>query len=201
MLIFAVLVRKESLKRRKLVSNAKKEMMEWVIAILIGILVVMLCRMYIATNYEVIGKSMMPTLEDHDRVIVTRLSNIDRMDIVIFKNPNTEAYVKRVIGLPGDSIKYENDELYINNKKVAESFLSSNLAYQHPEENFTEDFELEALTGQKTVPADKLFVLGDNRISSLDSRYFHFIDEQDVIGEVTARYWPLPDATIKLVTE
>ncbi len=144
-------------------SNAKKEMMEWVIAILIGLVVVMLCRMYIATNYEVIGKSMMPTLEDHDRVIVTRLSNIDRMDIIIFKNPNTEAYVKRVIGLPGDSIKYENDELYINNKKVTETFLSSNLAYQHPEENFTEDFELEALTGQKTVPADKLFVLGDNQ--------------------------------------
>ena len=182
-------------------SNAKKEMMEWIVAILIGILVVMLFRMFIVTNYEVIGKSMMPTLEDHDRVLVTKLSDVDRMDIIIFKSPNQEAYVKRVIGLPGDSIKYENDVLYINNKKVKETFLSSNLAYQYPEENFTEDFELEALTGQETVPADKLFVLGDNRMSSLDSRYFHFIDEQDVIGEVTARYWPLSDATINLVSE
>ena len=75
------------------------------------------------------------------------------------------------------------------------------MAYQHPEENFTEDFELEALTGSKTVPADKLFVLGDNRISSLDSRYFHFIDEQDVIGKVTARYWPLPMQHINFITE
>ena len=70
---------------------------------------------------------MMPTLEDHDKVIVTKLSNVNRMDIIIFKSHQQEDYVKRVIGLPGDSIKYENDELFINNKKVKETFLSVQL--------------------------------------------------------------------------
>lgn len=188
-------------KRRNSLSKVKKEALEWGVAIVIGITVVILVRSFIAINYEVVGKSMMPTLYDGDKVFISKISKINRMDVIIFHSDQKEDYVKRVIGLPGDTIKYENDVLYVNDKKIEERFLYNYPAYQNPEENFTEDFDLEELTGSSKVPPNKLFVLGDNRISSLDSRYFQFIDKKSVIGEVKVRYWPLSRATINLNAE
>lgn len=182
-------------------SNVKKEILEWVVALTIGILLVVFIRMFFVTNYEVVGQSMMPTLNSEDKVIVNKLSKIDRMDIVIFHGDQREDYVKRVIGLPGDTISYENDMLFVNGKKVEEPYLQSYTAYTDPNDNFTGDFELKELTEKKQVPPNKLFVLGDNRISSMDSRYFHFVDNKDVVGEVKARYWPLPQATIQFYSE
>ena len=182
-------------------NNLKKEILEWLTALVIGILIVMFVRMFLVTNYEVVGQSMTPTLHNEDRVIVNKLSKIDRMDIVIFHGDQREDYVKRVIGLPGDMISYENDELFINNKKVEEPYLKSFSAYGNPNDNFTGDFELEELSGSKRVPPDKLFVLGDNRISSMDSRYFHFVDMKEIVGEVQVRYWPISKATIQFYSE
>lgn len=192
---------KDEVKRRSDLSNTKKEMLEWVIALIVGIIVVAGVRAFLVTNYEVVGKSMSPTLHDGDKVLVSKISKLERMDIVIFHSDEQEDYVKRVIGFPGDTIRYEDDTLYVNEKKVEEEFLRSFPAYQNPEENFTEDFTLEELTGTQKVPANKLFVLGDNRISSLDSRYFQFIDEKEVIGEVVVRYWPLAHASIHFDSE
>ena len=182
-------------------NNVKKEIWEWMAALVIGILIVTLVKTFLVTNYEVVGQSMMPTLNNEDKVIVSKMTKIDRMDIVIFHGDQQEDYVKRVIGLPGDMIIYENDELFINNKKIEEPYLQSYSAYEDPNENFTGDFELEELTGSKRVPPGKLFVLGDNRISSMDSRYFHFVDTEEIVGEVQARYWPLPQATTQLYSE
>ncbi|MDI2589692.1 signal peptidase I [Psychrobacillus sp. NEAU-3TGS] len=182
-------------------TKTKKELIEWLMSLAIGIIVVLVVRSFVATNYEVVGESMMPTLHDHDHVIISKLSTIKRMDIIIFHSDEKEDYVKRVIGLPGDTITYENDELYINNQKIEEPFLSSYEAYINTETNFTENFDLQKLTGTKTVPPGKLFVLGDNRISSLDSRYFHFIDEKEVIGEVKLIYWPLSDFKVNFRSE
>lgn len=182
-------------------NSLKKELLEWLMALVIGILIVMFVRMFLVTNYEVVGQSMMPTLHNKDKVIVNKLSKIDRMDIVIFHGDQREDYVKRVIGLPGDKISYENDELFINNKKVEEPYLQSFSAYENPNDNFTGDFELEELTGSKQVPPDKLFVLGDNRISSMDSRYFHFVDTKEIVGEVQVRYWPITQATTEFYSE
>ena len=182
-------------------STTKKEVIEWLIALGIGFIVVFFVRSFLATNYEVVGESMMPTLHDHDNVIISKVSRIKRMDIIIFHSDEQEDYVKRVIGLPGDTITYENDELFINNQKVEEPFLRSYEAYMNPETNFTEDFNLLELTGSKVVPPGKLFVLGDNRISSLDSRYFHFVDKKAVIGEVKLIYWPISDFTMNFRSE
>ena len=115
---------KEKTKEEKVLNNIKKEILEWLTALVIGILIVIFVRTFLVTNYEVVGQSMMPTLHDKDKVLVNKLSKIDRMDIVIFHGDEQEDYVKRVIGLPGDMISYENDELFINNKKVEEPFLS-----------------------------------------------------------------------------
>lgn len=182
-------------------SNTAKEIIEWIGAMLLGIVIVVIFRTFIMTNYEVVGKSMMPTLQDRDRVAVSKLSKIERMDIVIFHGEDNEDFVKRIIGIPGDTIVYENDTLYINGEKVEEKFLHSYPAFQHPEENFTEDFELFELTGNKTVPPNKFFVLGDNRLASLDSRYFYFIDKKEIVGEVKARYWPIRKAKIQFDSE
>ena len=182
-------------------NNVKKEMLEWFTALVIGIVIVLLVRIFLATNYEVVGQSMMPTLNNEDKVIVSKLSKIERMDIVIFHGEQQEDYVKRVIGLPGDKISYENDELFINNKKMEEPYLQSYSAYVNQNENFTGDFELKELTGSDRVPPGKIFVLGDNRISSMDSRYFHFVDNKEIIGVVKARYWPISEATIQFYSE
>ena len=171
-------------------NNVKKEVWEWLAALVIGIIIVTLVKVFLVTNYEVVGQSMMPTLNDKDKVIVSKMAEVKRMDIVIFHGDQQEDYVKRVIGLPGDTITYENDELFINNKRIKEPYLQSYSAFNNPNENFTGDFELEELTGSQRVPFSKLFVLGDNRISSMDSRYFYFVDSEEIVGTVKARYWP-----------
>lgn len=182
-------------------NNVKKEVWEWLAALVIGIIIVALVKVFLVTNYEVVGQSMMPTLNDKDKVIVSKMAEVKRMDIVIFHGDQQEDYVKRVIGLPGDTITYENDELFINNKKVKEPYLQSYSAFNNPNENFTGDFELEELTGSQRVPSGKLFVLGDNRISSMDSRYFYFVDTEEIVGTVQARYWPISQATTQFYSE
>ncbi|SER63950.1 signal peptidase I [Psychrobacillus sp. OK032] len=182
-------------------SKTKKEIIEWLTSLVIGIVVVLFVRSFLATNYEIVGESMMPTLHDHNHVLISKVSKIKRMDVIIFHSDEKEDYVKRVIGLPGDTITYENDQLFINNNKVDEPFLSSYEAYINTETNFTGDFNLLELTGSKTVPPGKLFVLGDNRISSLDSRYFHFIDQKEVIGELKLIYWPISDFKVNFRSE
>ena len=186
-------------------SSLKREIWEWTKAIVLGLIVVTVIRSFFLTNYAVSGKSMMPTLNDQDKVIVSKISysvgQVDRLDILVFHGDENEDYVKRVIGLPGDLITYENDQLFVNEKLVDEPYLNSYSAYINPDENLTEDFKLEELTGSFSVPADSYFVLGDNRRQSFDSRYFKFIHSDQVIGQVVARYWPIQQATVNFIEE
>ncbi|MET0785209.1 MAG: signal peptidase I [Paenisporosarcina sp.] len=185
-------------------SSFKQELWEWMKAIVLGLVVVMLIRTFLLTNYEVSGESMMPILQDQDKVIVSKiaytLGEIDRLDVLVFHGDENEDYVKRVIGIPGDIITYENDQLYINKKTVDEPYLRTHPAYINPDENLTEDFTLESLTGSIRVPEDSYFVLGDNRRYSLDSRYFKFVKADQVVGQVVLRYWPFPNLTINFMT-
>ncbi len=135
---------------------------------------------------------MMPNLEDGDRIILSKVSTINRFDEVAFKAPDSkDNYVKRVIGFEGDTISMENDQLYINGELHEEPYLAETKADLPDEVHLTGNFTLEDLTGEKTVPEGKVFVLGDNRRVSKDSREFGFIDEDAIIGDVKMRIWPI----------
>jgi signal peptidase I len=155
----------------------------------------------IFANYSVVGESMQPTLDDGNLLIVNKLiydlQQAERFDVVVFEANESDDYVKRIIGTPGDKIEYKNDQLYVNGVYVEERFLDS-YKMASSAVPFTEDFTLEELTGESEVPEGKLFVLGDNRQDSLDSRSFGFIDEKSLVGKVGMTYWPLPEASISL---
>lgn len=159
----------------------------------VAVCVVAMLRLFVFSNYVVEGKSMMPTLESGNLLIVNKLSYdigpIRRFDIIVFHANKKEDYVKRVIGLPGDRIAYKNDILYVNGKKVDEPYLRP---YKQKllDGRLTGDFTLEEVTGKTRVPPGCIFVLGDNRLSSWDSRHFGFVKINQIVGKVDFRYWP-----------
>jgi signal peptidase I len=180
-------------------EELKRESLEWVKALAIGILLFAFIRTFFFSNYVVEGESMKPTLEEGNKLVVNKIGYqigaFERFDVIVFHANKKEDYVKRVIGLPGDRVEYRNDQLYINGKKVDEPFLEP-YKDEVVSGRLTGDFTLKELTGIDTVPEGKLFVLGDNRRSSWDSRHFGFISINQVVGKVDLRYWPLEDVTI-----
>ncbi|WP_280738719.1 MULTISPECIES: signal peptidase I [unclassified Enterococcus] len=175
------------------------------------LLTIVLLRKFVFSSIEVRGESMHPTMVDGERVIALKISDIDRFDIVTFPAPDAKEknYVKRVIGLPGDTVEYREDILYINGEAVEEPYLDESKAALTDGEPLTTDFTFNLLSegyavapnsglytnttfsGVTEVPEGKVFVLGDNRRNSKDSRMIGFIDEADIIGDVKFVFWPL----------
>lgn len=153
-----------------------------------------ICRHFLFSPVTVYGESMSPTLANHEKVIVSKVGEIHRFDIIVFHALDEDAYyVKRVIGLPGDSLEIKNDTLYINGKPYAEPYLKQNKAHIEEGSKLTGDFTLKEITGKSTVPKDSFFVMGDNRRISKDSRMFKFISAKSVVGKVELSYYPLKD--------
>ncbi|MFT8870673.1 MAG: signal peptidase I [Sporolactobacillus sp.] len=182
-----------------------KELWGWVKAIAVAVIIALLIRNFVLSNYVVSGVSMMPTLQDGNRLIINmldyRLSSPHRFDVIVFHATATDDYVKRIIGLPGDSVVYSHDQLYINGQKVAEPYLNAFKAQLPKNEEMTNDFTLKELTGVSRVPKGMLWVMGDNRHNSEDSRVFHFVSEKKVVGKVMLRYWPFNEfGTVPLIT-
>jgi signal peptidase I len=180
-------------------KKRKNEVFEWIKALAVAVIIAVVIRSFIFTNYVVEGESMMPTLQNSNRLIVNKIvyhiSEPKRYDIVIFHATPTEDYVKRVIGLPGDKIEYKNDVLYVNGKKVPEPYLNPYKS-KLTSGDLTQNFTLKKETGSTTVPKGKLFVMGDNRRNSVDSRIFGFVDMTKVVGKVDLRYWPLNEISL-----
>ncbi|MGM9924015.1 MAG: signal peptidase I [Bacillus sp. (in: firmicutes)] len=181
-------------------ESNKSAFFEWVKAGILAIILFFFIHTFLFSDYGVKGISMRPTLEDGDRLIVNQIGyefgDISRFDVIIFHAGGDEDYVKRVIGLPGDTIQYKDDRLFINGEICPEPYV------HHEEQHLpglkeTGDFTLSELTGVEKVPADSLFVMGDNRLNSLDSRHFGFVSIDDVVGKVSVRYWPLEKFDIK----
>ncbi|MGE7604393.1 signal peptidase I [Peribacillus sp. NPDC097675] len=154
-------------------------------SILIAIIVVFICRQFLFVPVTVKGESMEPTFENSDRIVVTKVGNIEHSDMVVFHAPDAEKeYIKRVIGLEGDRVKMKDDVLYINGKAYKEPYVKSNKEQIPPNENLTENFDVK-------VPKGFLFVMGDNRRHSWDSRMFGVISEDSLVGKVEFRFFPL----------
>jgi signal peptidase I len=178
----------------------RREGKEWLKAFGIGLIIFAFIRIFFFSNYVVEGESMMPTLEDGNKLVVNKIGyqigDFNRFDVIVFHANENEDYVKRIIGLPGDRIEYRDEQLFINGKKYSEPFLE-----QYRNEvlggRLTGDFTLDEITGEKIVPKNQLFVLGDNRLGSWDSRHFGFISVNQVVGKVNLRYWPLEDLGVK----
>lgn len=146
------------------------------------ILVVFLIKQYVVSPIRVNGESMYGTLHDQDIMILNKtiyhFKDIKRFDIVVVKT-NQEPIIKRVIGLPSEKIEYKDSVLYVNGKKIQETF-------DHAK---TEDFSTEDLDNL-IIPDDMYLVLGDNRVNSLDSRVLGLIPKKDILGQ--AKYVILP---------
>ena len=165
-------------------KSAKKEILEWIQAIVIAFVLALVIRSFIFNVVRVDGASMEPTLQHNDRMIVWRLGYEPKQgDIVIFNppgKPKNEYWIKRVIATEGQHVKidYDTNSVYVDGKKLDESYLGEemmNLGY------FYSDVE---------VPEGCVFVLGDNRNHSSDGRVIGPVSTDNIIGKAVLRFWP-----------
>ena len=146
---------------------------------LLIIVIVLLLKTYIISPILVSGDSMDSTLKDGDMMLLNKLAyktnDIERFDIVVVEH-NNSYIIKRIIGLPGDTVKCIDNKLYINDKVYTEEYLDKDTK--------TSDFEIE------TIKEGYYFVLGDNREVSLDSRRIGLIEEKEIQGKATFTIFP-----------
>lgn len=154
----------------------------------VGIAVIMLtARLFLFTPVIVIGESMDPNLQNGEWLFSLKVGSVNRFNIVAIDAPDEghegEEYIKRVIGLPGETVTYQADILYIDGEAVEEPYLDefkSELSYG---EQLTEDFTVD-------VPEGHYFVMGDNRQNSKDGRYFGPITESGIRANAKFAMWP-----------
>jgi len=136
----------------------------------------------VSARVRVDGFSMRPTLEDGEFVLVSKLSymfgTFERGDIIVFHFPidPREELVKRIIGLPGDHVTVQGQKLYVNGQMLDETYIAQSPLY----------------SGDWTVPEGYLFVLGDNRNNSNDSKDWGMLPQENVVGKAVLIYWPPP---------
>jgi signal peptidase I len=144
--------------------------------------------------FRVDGHSMDPTLHDTEFILVDKVSyrigQPQRGDIIVFKYPGdtTRDFIKRVIGVPGDTVAIKNNAVYVNGKSLPESYIPGD---QKPDYTFPD-----APSKPYKVPPHVLFVLGDNRNNSYDSHSWGIqypLDEKLIVGKALLAYWPLSD--------
>ncbi len=153
-------------------------------------------RSLVAEARYIPSGSMLPTLQINDRLIIDkvsyRFSNPVRGDIVVF-NPTAElerqkfkdAFIKRVIGLPGDRVEVKGGKVYVNGKVLVEKYID-----EAPEYNWKST----ELTPDGVVPEGHYLVLGDNRNNSYDSHYWGFVPKDKIVGKAIVRFWPIDRA-------
>lgn len=154
--------------------KVKKILWELIPYIAIVILIIII-RIFIITPVRVDGSSMYNTLEDGDILLLYKMAKIDRYDIVVLDEEyDNEIIIKRIIGLPGETVEIKRGKIYINDEEIADDYAFGD----------TGDYE------KITLADDEYFILGDNRLISKDSRYFGPVKESDLMGEAVFRIWP-----------
>lgn len=173
---------KKSAKSKKKIKETKKNFFfDWVIPIFISIVLAICINKFLIFKVYIPSSSMVPTLNVDDRLLVTRVYNpekLQRGDIVVFDSDElNETVIKRLIGLPGDTIKIDGTAVYVNGKKLDEPYV------EYPLESY----------GTYKVPEGKYFFLGDNRANSNDSRFWKdpYIDADKIQGKAQVKIYPL----------
>ncbi len=163
---------------------------EYTEAIILALIAALLIRATVVQAFRIPSGSMIPTLLVGDQILVDKLAykfrKPQRGDIMVFKYPQDESrdFIKRVIGLPGDKLEIKNRKVYINDEPIDEhayayhEFADSG-ANIHPRDQF----------GPVIVPEKSYFVMGDNRENSMDSRFWGFLDEGNLVGRAFIIYW------------
>lgn len=165
-----------------------KELWDWVRSILIAVALALLIRLFLFEVFVVEGRSMHPTLHETERLMVNKvIYHFDQPghgDIVVFEYEPGRDFIKRVIGIPGDSIVIKTGRVYINNQLLEEPYLLDNMEMN--------DF------GPVDVPPGYLFLMGDYRINSMDSRdpRVGFVSLEDLKGRAFFIFWPPWEARV-----
>ena len=172
----------------------RREMFEYIRLIAVVVGVTLLLEIFVIVNAVIPSASMEPTIMTGDHIFGNRLSYHfripERYDIIIFRYPDDEKqlFIKRIIGLPGETVEIRDGEVYINGDSVPlyDSFCLD-------EDVTMLDTSRSMLTNPFVVPEDCYFVLGDNRLNSRDSRYWSqpFVHRDKILGEAVFRYWPI----------
>jgi signal peptidase I len=165
-------------------NNLRKELRVWTRDLLIAIGLALVIIVFLYQPVKVEGTSMAPLLSDQERIFINkfvyRFEPIQRGDVVVFWYPldHTKSFIKRVVGLPGETVEIRQGVLYVNGKAIPEPYVP-------PQYEDNSDF------GPKIVPENSFFVLGDHRISSNDSRVFGPVPSQFIYGRAVFAYWPV----------
>ena len=182
---------KKGREEREKTSKKRRETLQLLLLMVIAFdLVFAFVRPFVAEPMYAPSESMAPTLQVGDRVLTNKLayylSDPERGDLVVFEDTGkqkNEDTVKRVIGLPGDEISVEDGTLLVNRELLDEPYLSTRAGTTQ------ESASLETF-GPVFVPKDHVFVMGDNRANSYDSRFFGPVPNENLVGEVSLRFWP-----------
>lgn len=157
--------------------------------IVIALCLALLIRVFVAEPRYIPSDSMLPTLEMGDRLVVEKISYRFRPpvtgDIIVFDPPQQlqtlgyakdQAFIKRIIGEPGQIVRIANGKVYLNSEPLQEDYIAEPPAYQW---------------GPFQVPSEEFFVMGDNRNDSNDSHIWGFLPRKNIIGRARFRFWPL----------
>lgn len=178
-------------------SSPGKVLRDWIIVIAIALGAAMLVRVYVLQQFYISGPSMESTLFENNRVLVNKLSyrlhDIHRGDVVVFDRITTSGgviahddLIKRVIGVEGDVVEIKDCKVLVNSKMISEPYLDKDVLARATPSERCRVVDMKPIT----VPKDQLFVMGDNRPESFDSRSFGTIPEKLVIGRAFAIVWP-----------
>lgn len=183
-------------------ERKKSVFREYTEAIIIAVVLALFIRTFVIQAFKIPSGSMLPTLQIGDHLLVNKflygvrvpftgkvlipIKDPKHGDVIVFRFPEDRKvdYIKRVIGVPGDRIEIKNKQLMINGKKIDDpnghfNSSASLPAGMSPKDNF----------GPVTVPEGKLFMMGDNRDNSYDSRFWGYVDNADVLGKAIIIYW------------
>ena len=176
-----------------------KEILEYVRLIVIVVGVTLFVETFVIVNAVIPSASMEPTIMTGDHIFGNRLAykfgDPERYDIIIFRYPDDESqlFIKRIIGMPGDTVEIRDGNVFIN-----ESDTPLSDAFCSVQDMTALDMNRTVLSNPFTVPEGCYFVLGDNRLNSKDSRYWQnpFVQRDKILGEAVFRYWPLNTITV-----